>query len=155
LGERKKRLIHLIKNFTLIKFESVFGSKVTAWQAQSNQFGYNDLICIKSWTQQNPDAIVKFLKSLIQAKNFVINHQNQTIAIVTKTLNYTSTYLPTVWSNYHFSVTLDQSQISAMQNEAQWLISNNLTSATSPIFTNYIYTQGLRSVDPDYVNIIG
>ena len=138
------------------QIESFFGSKVVVWQAQSNQFGYNDLICTRSWAQQNPGLIVRFLKSLVQAQNFLVNHQAQSVAIVTKALNYSSTYLPTVWANYDFSVTLDQAQILAMQNEAQWLISNNLTKATqAPDFTNYIYTQGLRTVDPDYVNIIG
>ena len=127
-----------------------------AWQAQSNQFGYNDLICTRSWAQQNPDLIVRFLKSLVQAESFVQDHQSQSIAIVTKTLNYSTTYLPTVWSNYHFSVTLDQSQIVAMQDEAQWLIQNNLTTATAiPNFLNYVYLNGLESVNPDAVNIIG
>jgi NitT/TauT family transport system substrate-binding protein len=138
------------------QIESFFGSKVVVWQAQSNQFGYNDLICTRSWAQQNPNLIARFLKSLIQAQNFIINHQNQSIDIVTKTLNYASTYLPSVWSNYQFSVTLDQSQILAMQDEAQWLISNNLTNTTTiPNFLNYVYTNGLETVNPNAVNIIG
>ena len=138
------------------QIESFFGNKVVVWQAQSNQFGYNDLICTRSWGQQNPDLIERFLKSLIQAQNFIINHQTQAISIVTKTLNYSSTYLPTVWPNYHFSVTLDQSQILAMQAESQWLIQNNLTKATEiPNFLNYMYVNGLESIDPTLVNIIG
>ena len=138
------------------QIENFLGSKVIVWQAQSNQLGYNDLICTRSWAQQNPDLIVKFLKSLIQAENFLINHQNQSIAIVTKTLNYSSTYLHSVWSNYQFSVNLDQSQILAMQDETQWLISNNLTNTTTiPNFLNYIYTNGLETVNPNAVNIIG
>lgn len=138
------------------QIESFFGSKVMAWQAQSNQFGYNDIICTRSWAQQNPDLVVRFLKSLVQAESFVQDHQSQSIAIVTKTLNYSTTYLPTVWSNYIFSVTLDQSQIVAMQDEAQWLIQNNLTTATAiPNFLNYVYLNGLESVNPDAVNIVG
>ena len=75
---------------------------------------------------------------------------------MTKTLNYSSTYLASVWSNYQFSVTLDQSQILAMQDEARWLINNSLTNAnTAPNFLNYIYVNGLESVKPSAVNIIG
>ena len=88
------------------QIESFFGSKVMAWQAQSNQFGYNDIICTRSWAQQNPDLVVRFLKSLVQAESFVQDHQSQSIAIVTKTLNYSTTYLPTVWSNYIFRLLL-------------------------------------------------
>lgn len=138
------------------QIQNLLGNKVIVWQAQADQFTYSDLICQSSWAQQNPNLIVRFLKSVIQAENFVINHQTQSIAIVTKALNYTSTYLPTVWSNYQFSVTLDQSQISAMQDEARWIISNNLTNNTTlPNFINYVYLDGLKSVKSEAVNIIG
>ena len=53
--------------------------------------------------------------------------------------------MASVWSNYQFSVSLDQSQISAMQDESQWLIQNNLTNATAvPNFLNYMYLMGLN-----------
>ncbi len=137
------------------QIESLLGNKVVVWQAQANQFAYSDLVCTTSWAQQNPGLIVRFLKSLVQAETYVINHQSQSIAIVTKTLNYSSTYLPNVWSDYQFTVSLDQSQILAMQDEAQWLINNNLTNATSaPNFLNYFYFNALTQIDPEAVTII-
>ena len=64
--------------------------------------------------------------------------------------------LDKVWSQNQFSLSLDQSLILAMQDEAQWLISNNLTNATTvPNFINYVYRDGLKSVKPGAVNIIG
>jgi NitT/TauT family transport system substrate-binding protein len=60
-----------------------------------------------------------------------------------------------VWKQNQFSLSLDQSLILAMQDESRWLISNNLTNATSiPNFQNYIYIGGLNSVKPQSVNII-
>jgi NitT/TauT family transport system substrate-binding protein len=60
------------------------------------------------------------------------------------------------WSENEFSLSLDQSLILAMKDEAQWLISNNLTNATAiPSFINYVYADGLKSVKPGAVNIIG
>jgi NitT/TauT family transport system substrate-binding protein len=137
------------------QIESSLGNEVVVWPAQSNQLGYNDLVCSRSWAQQHPDLIIRFLKSLIHAEDFVINHQNQAMGIVTKALNYSSTYLPPLWSNYQFTVSLDQSQILAMQDESRWLIQNNLTSATTiPSFLNYIYFDGLETVKPTAVNIL-
>ena len=61
-----------------------------------------------------------------------------------------------VWSQNQFSLSLDQSLLLAMQDEAQWLISNHLTNATTvPNFINYVYQDGLKSVKPSAVNIIG
>jgi ABC-type nitrate/sulfonate/bicarbonate transport system substrate-binding protein len=137
------------------QIQNSLGNKVISWEAQSNQLSYNDMICTQTWAKQNPDLVVRFLKSLIQAENYIINHQNQSIEIVTKTLNYSSSYLPSIWLNYQFTVTLDQSQIAAMQDEAQWMISNHLTNATNiPNFFNNIYEPGLKSIKPGAVNII-
>ena len=47
-------------------------------------------------------------------------------------------------------------QLRSIQDEAQWLISNQLTNATTvPNFINYVYEDGLKSVKPGAVNIIG
>ncbi len=137
------------------EIENSLGNKVVEWQVQSNQLAYVDLICTNSWAQQNPDLIVRFLKSMVQAQNYLLTHQNQSIAIVTNALNYSSSYLPTVWSDYQFSVSLDQAQILALQDEAQWLIGNNLTDANSvPNFLTYIYLNGLMIADPEAITII-
>ncbi|MGZ4851501.1 MAG: hypothetical protein ACXV2C_09005, partial [Candidatus Bathyarchaeia archaeon] len=71
-------------------------------------------------------------------------------------LNYTNSYTASVWPDYQYSVTIDQTFILLMQDESRWLISNNLTSATSvPNFSNYVYLNGLKSVDPGAENVIG
>jgi NitT/TauT family transport system substrate-binding protein len=53
-------------------------------------------------------------------------------------------------------LTLDQSLILAMEDEARWMISNNLTTEkTVPNFLDYIYAYGLKSVKPAAVTIAG
>jgi NitT/TauT family transport system substrate-binding protein len=138
------------------QIENLIGNETVMWPAQSNQLLYLDAICTSSWAAAHPDLVVRFLKSLVQAQNFVTNNQNQAMAIVENNLNESSSYLSSVWPDYQFTVTLDQSQILAMQNEAQWLINNNLTNATTtPNFLNYVYLDGLKSVNPGAENIIG
>jgi hypothetical protein len=46
------------------------------------------------------------------------------------------------------------SLVTAMEDEARWMIINNLTSErTMPNFRDYIYTKGLKEVKPESVNI--
>ncbi len=138
------------------QIQSLLNNKTVIWPAQADQFGYFEAICSKDWAATHPDLIIRFLKSLIQAQDFNLNHPNQAKDIVAKNLNYTSEYINSVWSDYLYSVTLDQSFILLMQDESRWLIDNNLTSVTSvPIFLNYVYVDGLKSVSPESVNIIG
>jgi|WetSurMetagenome_2_1015567.scaffolds.fasta_scaffold98698_2 NitT/TauT family transport system substrate-binding protein len=138
------------------EIQRLLGSKTVTWPAQADQFGYFEAICSKDWAATHPDLIIRFLKALIQAQNFNFNHPNQAMDIVAKDLNYTSAYIDSVWSDYQYSVTLDQSFILLMQDESRWLIDNNLTSVNSvPNFLNYVYVDGLKSVSPESVNIIG
>jgi ABC-type nitrate/sulfonate/bicarbonate transport system substrate-binding protein len=138
------------------EIQSLLGNKTMAWSAQADQFGYFGQICTQDWGATHSDLIVRFLKALVQAQNFNLDHPNQAIDLVAKDLNYTNSYINSVWSDYQFSVTLDQSFIVLLQDEARWLISNNLTNATAiPNFSNYVYTDGLKSVNPGAVNIIG
>jgi len=138
------------------QIESLLGKNTVIWPAQANQLGYFDAACSTSFATTHSDLIVRFLTALVQAQNFNINHEAQAKTIVAEALNETSSYIQSVWSNYQFKVSLDQSQISAMQEETQWLINNNLTATTQiPNFLNYIYINGLKTVNPNLINIAG
>jgi len=138
------------------QIEILLGNTTVMWPAQADQSTYNEALCTKTWAAAHPDLIVRFLKALTQAETFTINHPDQAMNIVAKELNYTGSYVASVWPNYQFSVTLDQTFILLMQDESRWLISNDLTNATAiPSFSNYVYVDGLKSVKPGSVNIIG
>jgi NitT/TauT family transport system substrate-binding protein len=82
-------------------------------------------------------------------------HPDEAKAIVQKTMNFTSDYMEVVWSRNQFALSLDQSLILAMENEARWMINNNLTNQTTiPDFLTYVYLEGLNSVNPESVNVI-
>jgi NitT/TauT family transport system substrate-binding protein len=99
--------------------------------------------------------IREFLKSLNSAAEYTIDHPDGQRQSYKKRLNFSGTYMAAVWPNNHFSLSLDQSLVTAMEDEARWMINNNLTSEkTVPDFRAYIYTKGLEEVMPESVNII-
>jgi NitT/TauT family transport system substrate-binding protein len=132
------------------------GNNAVVWSIQSNQPLYAQAIASDEWITNHPELVNRFLKSLVQAEDFTINHRAEAKTIVKNQLNLTDAYTDKVWSQNQFSLSLDQSQLVAMQDEARWAISNKLTSATTlPQFSNYIYVDGLKSTKPGAVNIIG
>jgi NitT/TauT family transport system substrate-binding protein len=123
------------------------------WSVQSDQLAYVLISCSNDWTIQHPNTIVRFLKALSQAQVYLTNNRASGEAIVEKQLN--TTISRETWSDNQIGLSLDQSLVVAMQDEAQWLINNNLTNATDvPNLINYIYLDGLNSVKPGAVNII-
>lgn len=132
------------------------GSNAVFWSIQSSQPLYAQAIATDEWITSHPELVNRFLKSLLKAEAFTVNHPAEAKGIVKNQLNLTDVYIGGIWSENQFSLSLDQSLLLAMQDEAQWLISNNLTNATTiPNFINYLYVDGLKSVKPGAVNIIG
>jgi ABC-type nitrate/sulfonate/bicarbonate transport system substrate-binding protein len=107
------------------------------------------------WIDSNPNLVKRFLNALHQAEEYVIQHPTEAKTIAQYHPNSDAAYIETVWSGYRFSLSLNQALILAMQDEARWLISSNLTNSTVvPNFLNYIYVNGLEAINHDSVNII-
>ncbi len=122
---------------------------------QSGQYAYWNLVSTTDWVNDHPVAIERLMKSLAQAEVYVTDHQDEAKSIVGKWMNFDSTYMDTIWPRYQFSLSLDESLIIAMEDEARWMISNNLTDEkTMPNFVNYIYEGALKEIRPLTVNII-
>jgi NitT/TauT family transport system substrate-binding protein len=131
------------------------GANAVIWSLQSDQPLYAQAISTDEWITAHPELVKRFLRSLLQAEEFTLNNPAQAKAIVKAQMNLTDAYVETVWTQNQFSLSLDQSLVSAMESEARWMMSNNLTSATHvPNFLNYIYFDGLESVKPESVNVI-
>ena len=144
----------LITGIYFDQIQEQLSSNAVIWAVQSNQPGYWVISCQSDWAASHPEQINRLLKSLNQAEEYTIKHPEEAKAVVQKKLNFTDAYLESIWPKHQFSLALDQSLIAAMEDEARWMISNNLTAKkTVPDFTDYIYTKGLEEVKPDAVNI--
>ena len=131
------------------------GDEAVIWPAQSSQPVYGVIVCRNNWAAQHPDTINRFLKSLDQSVEYAKNHPDEAKAIVQKELHFDDSYMEAVWPENHFALSLSQSLITAMEDEARWMISINHTSEKKiPDFRNYIYKKGLEEVNPESVNII-
>ena len=131
------------------------GANAVFWPAQSNQRQYALLSSTDEWITKHPESVRRLLNSLVQAEEYAIRNPAQAKAIVQKALNLEASYMELVWSQNQFSLSLDQALIAAMEDEARWMIKNNLTKErTIPDFAHYIYLDGLKGVKPEAVNII-
>ena len=134
--------------------QQLLPSNTAMWSAQSSQMSYVLLSCRNDWISQHQDLVVKFLRSLSQAEDYLVSNRAVAEELVAQQRNQTISL--ETWSDNHNSLSLDQSLIVAMQDQAQWMITNKLTNATTvPDFLTHIYSSGLKSVQPESVNIIG
>ncbi len=132
------------------------GSNAVVWSAQSNRPMYALVIASDEWIKAHPELLKRFLKSLSQAEEFVIRNPTEAKNIVRKRLNFSAAYMETVWSQNQYGLSLDQSLITAMEDEARWMIKNNQPTNESlvPDFLDCIYEDALGTVKSEAVDII-
>jgi NitT/TauT family transport system substrate-binding protein len=129
--------------------------KVQAWPAQSDSATNYLAVTNSSWASVHADTIQRFLRALNQAEVFVVHDPAGSKLMVDDELNYSSgNYIERVWADHQYALSLEQSLIFRMEDQSRWMIRNNLTTGPVPNFLDYLYVDGLESVDPGSVNII-
>jgi NitT/TauT family transport system substrate-binding protein len=131
------------------------GANAILWSAQSSRPLFTQVISTDDWISKHPELVSKFLKSLAQAEEYAIRNPAEAKATIRKRLNLDPGYLETVWSQNQYFLSLDQSLIVAMEDEARWMLKNGLTTESEiPDFTKFIHEDGLKAIMPERVTII-
>jgi len=135
--------------------EDRLGDGVVKWSAQSGQAAYCLVVSKERWAKRDPERVKRFLKSLAQAEGYLLRHPDEARAIVQRRARYDDAVMATIWKEHQLSLSLDQSLILAMEDQARWMIKNTLTGAKdTPDFLDFIYEGALAAVKPGAVNII-
>ena len=128
---------------------------MVAWSVQSSQPGYGIVAARSDWIRKHPQIVVRFLRSLAQADDYMVHHPRAGRDNFQRHAHYSDAVMATCWPEYTISLSLDESLIAAMEDEARWSIRNNRTRGKAvPDFRKSLYLDGLRTVKPDAVNVI-
>ncbi|OPZ87473.1 MAG: putative thiamine biosynthesis protein [bacterium ADurb.Bin429] len=131
------------------------GTNAAVWKIQSSQPLYSLVTATSTWITRHPEAVNKFFAAMAQAEEFTVQHPAAARAIVRKRFNLEAGYLETVWTQNQFALSLEQSLILAMEDEARWMMKNKLTPDQHvPDFLAYISEDALKAIKPNAVHII-
>ena len=113
------------------------------------------LVANQDIQDKNPDALVRFLKSIKEADDFMDKNKDQSVAIVASRTNLPLDFVSAVWEDYTFRVFLDQNIMIALENSAQWAIRKKLIESKSvPNYLRFVNTEFLKKIDSGAVTII-
>ncbi len=137
------------------RIDQHLGKEVLTRALQSSQQAYWNLVSTGNWAKNRSHIVKRLLKSITQAEGYLARHQNEAKTIVRNRLKFDETVMERIWQRYQFSLSLDQSLIAAMEDEARWMMSHNLTfEKKMPDFKNYINLDNLKAIKPEAVSII-
>ena len=76
------------------------------------------------------------LRALIRAEHFIIEKPDQARLLATERVGLREEELTPIWKDYYFRVSLDQSLLINLENQAHWAIANKLVPGTK--VPNYV-----------------
>ncbi len=137
------------------RIKEQLADRIVAWPIQSSQPGFGVIIGRNDWLSESPQVVEQFLESLARAEEYLVRNPEAAKDIVQERLGYDDKFMEIFWPENQFYLSLDQALITAMEDEARWMIDNNLTDEKQvPDFLDYIYMDALEAIKPEAVNII-
>lgn len=115
-----------------------------------------DIAATKDFVKKNPEGIKRFLRAILRAHRFITEQPDETRAICSIHIGADNPLFEREWTDYRFTVKLDQSLLLNMEDQARWM-SNREGGGDRrpPNFMDFIDTEGLKAVSPEAVWIIG
>jgi sulfonate transport system substrate-binding protein len=136
--------------------EKKLGDRGIAFRSRDIYTSIYNVVATQALIRQNPARIVKLLRALTRAEEFVRQHPAEAQKIVADFSGLDITIVRDAWAVQNFGVTLDQSLLLEMEDETRWAIKNQLTGGNTkiPNYLDFVYLEGLKSVKPAAINIL-
>jgi len=104
----------------------------------------------KTFLQARPEAARRFIRSLLSAEQFAQQQPLLAQQIVAKCLGIEPPRLARDWPHLQLRVSLEQSLLSQLEDEASWMLADHLVPpATLPNLLRFIDAAPLRSAKPE------
>ena len=112
-------------------------------------------VVMKDYARDNPQVLEKFLRAVDRAEKYIQSHKQQSQDIVSANLQMDKEILSILWEDFVFELSLAQTLLITLEDEARWAIKSGFTDKTrGPNYLDYIYIDALEEVKPEAVTII-
>ena len=114
-----------------------------------------NFMVMKDYALDNPEILKRFLLAIDRATTFIKDHKEESQELIANRLKLDRKVITALWDDFVFEVSLDQSLILTLEDEAKWAIKNNLTDKTKvPNYLDFIYLDALEVVKPEAITVI-
>ncbi len=123
---------------------SMVGYMATFNLAAKNQF-----------IESNPELLAGMIRALAEAEQFADDHRDASIDILASRMATEREAIDRLWDGYRFRLTLSQTLLTTLEDEARWAIRSGLTDRTEvPNYLGFIHLDALEEVRPEAISII-
>jgi NitT/TauT family transport system substrate-binding protein len=115
---------------------------------------YN-IVITQSVGKSKPKELNLLLKGLAKAIDYMHENPDDAIAIVSRHISMDANLLKAIWPDYTFQLSLDQSFLDLLNEEAAWSKANGIAppGAEIPNYRLFVLTEPLKALKPEAVTI--
>ncbi|MBL7160995.1 MAG: NrtA/SsuA/CpmA family ABC transporter substrate-binding protein [Anaerolineales bacterium] len=137
----------------LYNIKKELGENAISWHG-GDDF-YFVLLTKEDWLDKNPAAVKRFMKSLLEAEEYIKDNSEESKESIKDRFEYESDYMDYSWPKQEYAIILEQAMLILFEDQARWRIENRLTDKTTvPNYLDFIYIDALLAVKPEAVTII-
>lgn len=134
--------------------EKKLGENSMKFFIQDKQLLHTLLYANTRVVQNQPDALRRFIAALVQAQQYAEQHPLEMKKFFKEQFHYDQDYIERVISHMNFQVTLSESMLLSLEDEARWSIEYRLTDKKNiPNYLDMIYFDALAKVRPEAISI--
>lgn len=106
--------------------------------------------------KDKPQAAPRILSALDEAIALIRDPslKNEIHTLLMKKLGVKKDFITTIWPDFRFALSIDQTLIVTLENEAKWKIKKNNLDKKVPNYLNFIEAGPLRKANPKHIKII-
>ncbi|WP_415899648.1 ABC transporter substrate-binding protein [Neptuniibacter sp. QD48_11] len=98
---------------------------------------------------RNIESEQKVLAALNKAVHYIAEYPQESQIIIREKLQLSQAFIDWIWQDYLFKLSLNQSQVSSIEQQARWAIESQLViSETTPDFIQFFDASALQKIDP-------
>lgn len=114
-----------------------------------------NLAVMNDFARTNPEILKKVVSAIVESDTFIANHKEESIDIVNEKISLDKKDITDIWEYYKFNVSLEQSFLITLEDEARWAIEKKMVNKSDiPNYLDYIYFDALEKVNPDLISMI-
>ncbi|MEJ1469980.1 MAG: NrtA/SsuA/CpmA family ABC transporter substrate-binding protein [Candidatus Sedimenticola sp. (ex Thyasira tokunagai)] len=140
----------------IMKAKNELGDKQLTFYGSELYTATFNLVAMEPFITQNPDVIESVLRAMTQAAKFVRAEPTRAQAMVAKHIKLSAAQFAELWDIFKYDVSLDQALIATRENQARWARAKKSDELSAPLpnFLDFVYLDGLKSVNPKAISII-
>ncbi len=138
----------------MVPIKARLGDQAISWPGQTGHQSFWAVVALAEEIQRRPAVMVKLLQALAQAQGFITSHPKEGRAMIAAWVKLPETVKDSGIKTL-YELSLDQTMLLTMEDEARWMIENKLTQQTQvPDYLTYLYPEALWQVDSRAVRLI-